>query len=116
MSAMGPWLRMVVRNARRTRLRYVDELRFAAELARPDATSDHVLENHPMCDWNGDAIEKLSPPLCMVMLLCHFSSTRSYQQIALARALPCGHCPEPPQSGMHETRRVPARDSGLSAR
>jgi RNA polymerase sigma-70 factor, ECF subfamily len=89
-AAVGPWLRMIVRNACRTRLRSVGELRFATDLASSDATPDQVLDNHALRDWIWDAIEKLSPSLRMVMLLRHFSSTTSYQQIALACALPVG--------------------------
>jgi RNA polymerase sigma factor (sigma-70 family) len=89
-AAVGAWLRMIVRNACRTRLRSVGELRFATEPVSPGATPDQVLDDHALRDWIWDAVGHLSPPLRLVMLLRHFSGTTSYQQIALACALPVG--------------------------
>ncbi|MEU4408415.1 sigma-70 family RNA polymerase sigma factor [Streptosporangium sp. NPDC023963] len=92
-AAVGPWLRMIVRNACRTRLRSVHDVRFLDEPAPPsaDATPEQALERHALRDWIWRAIEELPPPVRMAVMLRHFSSgITSYQEIAAACAVPVG--------------------------
>ncbi|MEU8379987.1 sigma-70 family RNA polymerase sigma factor [Streptosporangium sp. NPDC048865] len=92
-AAVGPWLRMIVRNACRTRLRAAQDTRFLDEAALPstDATPEQALERHVLRDWVWHAIEELPPPVRMAVMLRHFSSgVTSYQEIAAACAVPVG--------------------------
>ncbi|WP_202817766.1 RNA polymerase sigma factor [Kribbella sp. ALI-6-A] len=92
-SAVGAWLRMVVRNACRTRLRSmtyplsVDELALVA----PDLTPEQQLDHHALRDWIWHAMEQLPPQTRLAIMLRHFStSVTSYQQIAAACGVPIG--------------------------
>ncbi|GAB2563904.1 RNA polymerase sigma factor [Kribbella endophytica] len=91
--AVGAWLRMIVRNACRTRLRSttyplsVDEL----ELASQDPTPEQALDKHAMRDWIWHAMDELPAPTRLAIMLRHFStSITSYQQIADASGVPVG--------------------------
>jgi RNA polymerase sigma-70 factor (ECF subfamily) len=91
--AVGAWLRMIVRNACRTRLRSVTEAYRVEDLALPssDEGPEHVLERHAMRDWVWQAIEELSPVLRMTVMLRHFSSsTMSYEEISAVCGVPVG--------------------------
>jgi RNA polymerase sigma-70 factor (ECF subfamily) len=91
--AVGPWLRMVVRNACRTRLRTAHDARFPDEPALPstDATPEQALERHALRDWVWRAIEELPPPVRMAVMLRHFSSgVTSYREMAAACGVPVG--------------------------
>lgn len=94
-SAVGPWLRMIVRNACRTRLRSagdvlpvdLDEL----VMPSPDRTPEEALDRHVMRDWVWRAIEELSPPLRTAVVLRHFSTrVSSYDRIAAVCGVPVG--------------------------
>jgi RNA polymerase sigma-70 factor (ECF subfamily) len=92
-AAVGPWLRMVVRNGCWTRLRSTRHMQSIDELVLPstNATPEQALERHALRDWIWHAIEELSPPVRMAVMLRHFSSSiTSYQQIAAACAVPVG--------------------------
>ncbi|MEZ0077104.1 RNA polymerase sigma factor (sigma-70 family) [Planotetraspora sp. GP83] len=92
--AVGAWLRMIVRNACRTRLRSAWQPRPLDDLvlaAADDESPERLLERHAMRDWIWRAIEELSPPLRMTVMLRHFSSrVTSYEQIAAVCGVPIG--------------------------
>lgn len=92
--AIGSWLRAIVRNACRMRLRrpraeLVDDL---ANLAiQSDPTSpEELIERHALRDWVWQSVQELSEPLQLVVLLRYFSSVTSYDQIAALCGLPIG--------------------------
>ncbi|MGW3648463.1 RNA polymerase sigma factor [Streptomyces sp. NPDC000878] len=95
-TAVGAWLRAVVRNACRMRLRAaretpgldgLDHLRL-----RDDEPShpEQLIERHAMRDWIWDAVEELPEQLRLVLMLRHFSGITSYQEIADACDVPVG--------------------------
>ncbi|MGW5652624.1 RNA polymerase sigma factor [Streptomyces humi] len=89
--AVGPWLRMVVRNNCRTVLRASRRVEPMEWLPRPSdgATPEQVLETHAMRDWIWEAVEALSPTVRLPLVLRYFSTgVTSYQQIAEACAIP----------------------------
>jgi RNA polymerase sigma-70 factor (ECF subfamily) len=93
-ASAGPWLRAVVRNECRMRLRSpgpvpaerLDDLPSADWIADADRTLDRVATR----DWVWHAIRRLSPPLQTVVLLRYFTGVRSYQHIASACGIPIG--------------------------
>jgi RNA polymerase sigma factor (sigma-70 family) len=93
-AAVGPWLRQVVRNACRMQLRarrplpLDDHLHSVPPSAEPDPAE--LLEQHASRDWVWHALERLSPPLRLVMMLRHFSGVTAYQDIADACGVPIG--------------------------
>lgn len=92
-AAVGPWLRMVVRNGSRTVLRAANRTEPLAEVQLPPelATPERVLDGHAMRDWIWEAVEGLSPPLRLPIVLRYFSvGVTSYQQIAEACGIPLG--------------------------
>jgi RNA polymerase sigma factor (sigma-70 family) len=92
-AAAGPWLRTVVRNACWTRLRSTHVMESVDELVLPsaDATPEQALERHALRDWIWRAVEELSPPLRMALMLRHFSiGITSYEQMAAALSVPVG--------------------------
>jgi len=90
-ASVGPWLRMVTRNACRMRLRAARPIAPLAEsLAAAGPTPEEVVENGALRDWVWHAIGELSEPLRMAVLLRHFSATTSYEQIAAACEVPVG--------------------------
>lgn len=92
-AAVGPWLRMIVRNNCRTRLRSTNHLQpiEGLPLASPELTPEQVLDQHALRDWIWRAIEDLPSPIRMAVMLRHFStSVTSYQQIAAACGVPVG--------------------------
>lgn len=91
--SVGAWLRMIVRNVCRSRLRSPDASTPVPDLAMlPDATSpERILDGHAMRDWLWRAVEELSPTLRMTLMLRHFSPrTPSYEQIAELCGVPVG--------------------------
>ncbi|MFD4638307.1 RNA polymerase sigma factor [Lentzea sp. NPDC058436] len=90
-AAVGAWLRMIVRNGCRTRLR-------SAAVSRPvadpelvtDESPERIVEKHAMRDWLWHAIGELAPALRMTVLLRHFSSASTYEQIATLCGVPVG--------------------------
>ncbi|MER6319868.1 RNA polymerase sigma factor [Streptomyces sp. NPDC001581] len=95
-AAVGAWLRAVVRNSCRTRLRArretpgldgLDPLHLRDDdLAQPE----RIVERHAMRDWIWGAVEELPEPLRLVLMLRHFSGVSSYQEIAAACEVPIG--------------------------
>ncbi|WP_431917771.1 RNA polymerase sigma factor [Nonomuraea jabiensis] len=61
--AVGPWLRMIVRNACRGLLRASRQVELVAEppLRDADAGLGELLEQHALRDWVWEAVERLSP-------------------------------------------------------
>ncbi|MEU9990910.1 sigma-70 family RNA polymerase sigma factor [Streptomyces sp. NPDC048045] len=98
--AVGAWLKAVVRNAARMRLRATRE---KPGLDGLDHLPDHLplcahepphperlIEQHAMRDWIWDAVEELPPQLRLVLMLRHFSGITSYQEIAAVCEVPVG--------------------------
>jgi RNA polymerase sigma factor (sigma-70 family) len=95
-AATGAWLRAIVRNTCRMRLRAdretpglhgLDHLRpLDHELSHPE----RLIEQHAMRDWIWSAVEALPPRLRLVLMLRHFSGINSYHDIATACEVPVG--------------------------
>lgn len=92
--AVGPWLRAVVRNECRMRLRArrVGDLGGEILLALPsdDPMPEELLDRHLLQDWVWHAIGELSPSLRVVAMLRYFSDVSTYEQIASVCQLPIG--------------------------
>ena len=91
--AVGPWLRMVVRNACRMRLRMNAPEPLGDQLAAlPSAEPDpgELLEHSALRDWVWQAIDELSAPLRLVVMLRYFTGVTAYQDIAQACGIPVG--------------------------
>jgi RNA polymerase sigma-70 factor (ECF subfamily) len=91
-SAVGAWLRAIVRNACRMRLRGEAELPLSDAMLPPsvDMVPERVVEAHALRDWIWTAMGELSPPLRLVLMLRHFSGVTAYEHIAEACELPVG--------------------------
>ena len=93
-SAAGAWLRAIVRNACRMRQRavrsYVIDGSVDATLLSDELSPDEVLDRHALRDWAWYAMEELSEPLQLVIMLRYFSDVSSYQQIAALCGVPVG--------------------------
>ncbi|MGW0856235.1 RNA polymerase sigma factor [Streptomyces sp. NPDC002690] len=106
--SVGPWLRMVVRNACRTLLRESRRVEPVADVPRmrDDAGPEQVLGTHALRDWVWEAVDSLSPALRLPVVLRYFSTgITSYQQIAEACAVPVGTV----RSRLSQARTVLAR-------
>lgn len=97
LDAIGPWLRMVVRNVCRAQLRKTSaipmaELPGAIALDRSGGPPDpaEVLDRHALQDWVWDALEDLSPGLRLVTMLRYFTDVTAYEDIAALCATPVG--------------------------
>ncbi|MFG6194593.1 RNA polymerase sigma factor [Nonomuraea sp. JJY05] len=91
--AVGPWLRMIVRNGCRALLRASSQVEPVAELAPRDAGADlgELLERHALRDWVWEAIEELSPTLRLPLVLRHFTEgVTGYERIAQVCGVPVG--------------------------
>jgi RNA polymerase sigma-70 factor (ECF subfamily) len=91
--AAGPWLRTVVRNACRMRLRMKTPDPLGDEVgALPSAEPDpgELLERSALRDWVWQAIDELSPPLRLVVMLRYFTAVTEYKDIARACGIPVG--------------------------
>ncbi|MFF4346204.1 RNA polymerase sigma factor [Streptomyces sp. NPDC001530] len=91
--AVGPWLRMVVRNSCRSLLRGRAVVQPVSDLALPSEAADpeRWVERNATRDWIWEAIERLSPTLRMPLVLRHFSEgVTSYDHIARACGVPVG--------------------------
>ncbi|WP_372350835.1 RNA polymerase sigma factor [Streptomyces sp. KL116D] len=92
--AVGAWLRAIVRNNARMRLRSAREVPGLDGLdhLRPHLPDDHeqVIEQHALRDWIWDAIGELTPKLRLVVMLHYFTATTSYEDIAAACDIPVG--------------------------
>lgn len=109
--AVGPWLRMVVRNACRTLLRASRRVE-PVETVPPRSydnslfSPEEVLERHALRDWVWEAVEALSPTLRLPVVLRYFSTgITSYEQMAEACAVPVGTV----RSRLGQARRALAR-------
>ncbi|MFF1741921.1 RNA polymerase sigma factor [Streptomyces mirabilis] len=95
-AAVGAWLRAVVRNAARMRLRVtretpgLDGLDHLHPCDHEPSHPERVVEQHAMRDWIWDAVEELPEQLRLVLMLRHFSGITSYQEIAAACEIPVG--------------------------
>ncbi|MGW3290249.1 RNA polymerase sigma factor [Streptomyces sp. NPDC001002] len=92
-SAVGAWLRMIVRNASRSVLRDSAVVRPVDDLHLPstDVGPEQWLEQNALRDWVWEALEELSPVLRMPLVLRHFTAgVSSYEQIADACGVPVG--------------------------
>ncbi|MGW0996286.1 RNA polymerase sigma factor [Streptomyces sp. NPDC002520] len=94
-SSVGAWLRAIVRNAARMRLRAtretlgLDGLDHCPRENGP-AQPEQLIEQHALRDWIWYAVEELPPHLRVVTMLRHFSSLDSYEEIAAACEIPVG--------------------------
>jgi RNA polymerase sigma factor (sigma-70 family) len=92
--AVGGWLRMVVRNACRMQLRARRPLPLDAHSARSLASTEpdpaELLDQHVSRDWVWHALEQLTPPLRMVLMLRHFTGVTAYREIAELCGVPVG--------------------------
>jgi RNA polymerase sigma-70 factor (ECF subfamily) len=103
-SAAGSWLRAVTRNQCRVRLRRHGREASTSDLDAvpgPEGGPEQVIEEHALRDWVWSALERLTEPLQMVVLLRYFTEVRSYEQIAAACEIPIGTV----RSRLHEARR-----------
>ncbi|WUJ69667.1 sigma-70 family RNA polymerase sigma factor [Kribbella soli] len=102
--AVGPWLKMVVRNVCRARLRKTSAVPVAepATVARLDVVPDpaEILDQHALRDWVWTALEDLTPGLRLVTLLRYFTDVTSYEEIAALCDLPIGTV----RSRLHQAR------------
>ncbi|MGW2214311.1 RNA polymerase sigma factor [Nonomuraea sp. NPDC001684] len=91
--AVGPWLRMIVRNRCRGLLREARRVEPVAEppLAGHDADLGRALDDHATRTWVWEAIEALSPTLRLPLILRHFSEgVTGYEAIAQVCGVPVG--------------------------
>jgi RNA polymerase sigma factor (sigma-70 family) len=95
--AVGPWLRMVVRNACRAQLRKTSAVPMAepagaVAMDRSQGPPDpaEVLDRHALGDWVWSALEDLPPGLRLVTMLRYFTDGTSYEDIAALCATPVG--------------------------
>lgn len=103
--AVGPWLRMVVRNNCRSLLRAARRIEPVESVPLPPdgRTPEQVLESHALRDWIWAAVESLSPALQLPVVLRYFSAgITSYQRIAEACGVPVGTV----RSRLHQARGV----------
>lgn len=95
-AAVGAWLRAVVRNTSRMRLRAaretpgLDGLDHLHLRGQEPSHPEQLIEQHAMRDWIWGAVEELPQQLRLVLMLRHFSGITSYQEIAAACEVPVG--------------------------
>jgi RNA polymerase sigma factor (sigma-70 family) len=92
--AIGPWLKMIVRNCCRMQVRASLPMPVAEPLpaSRPAEAADPavLLEDHAARDWVWHAVEQLSEPLRLVTLLRYFTGVVTYEQIGAICGIPVG--------------------------
>ena len=92
--AVAPWLRAIVRNACRMRLRSKlpvpasDHPALLASVDRADPSS--LVERRETRDWVWHAIDELSPDLRLVVILRYFTDVTNYGDIARLCGIPIG--------------------------
>ncbi|MFG1664056.1 RNA polymerase sigma factor [Streptomyces sp. Y7] len=98
-AAVGAWLRAIVRNSCRMRLRAgretpglvgLDHLQARDQGPSCPSHPERVVDQHAMRDWIWDAMEQLPEPLRLVLMLRHFSGITSYREIAQTCEIPVG--------------------------
>jgi RNA polymerase sigma factor (sigma-70 family) len=88
--SVGAWLRMIVRNVCRARLRSAVSMTPFPELGAAEGPEE-IIDRHAMRDWLWRAIDELSPLLRMTVMLRYFSPrTPSYEQMAALCGVPVG--------------------------
>jgi RNA polymerase sigma factor (sigma-70 family) len=104
-SAAGPWLKAITRNNARMRLRSPDRTEPAStdldSWPSREPSAEDLLDQHAMRDWLWSALETLSEPLHITVLLRYFTDSSSYQQIAAICGVPVGTV----RSRLNEARR-----------
>ncbi|WP_229924827.1 RNA polymerase sigma factor [Streptomyces sulfonofaciens] len=91
--SVSAWLRMIVRNVCRSRLRSTPPATPVPDLSLLAAETDpeKVVDRHAMRDWIWQSVNELSPTLRMAVMLRHFSPrTPSYDQMAALCGVPVG--------------------------
>ncbi|MER5889359.1 RNA polymerase sigma factor [Streptomyces sp. NPDC001941] len=97
--AVGAWLRAIVRNNARMRLRSkrrerlgLDHLDDARLLPHPPAGEAHerAVEEHALRGWIRHAVDELPERLRLVVMLRYFTTLTSYEEIAAACDIPLG--------------------------
>ncbi|WP_329538387.1 sigma-70 family RNA polymerase sigma factor (plasmid) [Streptomyces sp. NBC_01450] len=95
--AVGSWLRMIVRNMCRARLRRMSAVPMATPsgtvaMNRTGGPSDpaEVLDRHALRDWVWTALEELTPGLRLVTMLRYFTDVSAYEDIATLCSIPVG--------------------------
>lgn len=91
--SVGAWLRSIVRNICRTRLRSAVTTSPVSDLAALASTTstEQIIDQHAMRDWLWRAIDELSPALRATVMLRYFSPRiPSYDQIAAVYGVPVG--------------------------
>jgi RNA polymerase sigma factor (sigma-70 family) len=92
--AIGPWLKMIVRNCCRMHIRAGLPVPVADGLPVPPlaeaADPALLLEDHAARDWVWHAVEQLSEPLRLVVLLRYFTGVTAYEQIGAVCGIPVG--------------------------
>jgi RNA polymerase sigma factor (sigma-70 family) len=92
--AIGPWLKMIVRNCCRMHLRANLPVPVANRLPVPRlaeaADPALLLEDHAARDWVWHAVGQLSEPLRVVTLLRYFTGVMTYEQIGAVCGIPVG--------------------------
>ncbi|MFJ3672526.1 RNA polymerase sigma factor [Streptomyces sp. NPDC090106] len=112
--AVGPWLRMVVRNACRTLLRAAQRVEPMESVPVPSngETPEQVLQNHALRNWIWEAVESLTPTLRLPVVLRYFTTgITAYQQIAEACGIPVGTV----RSRLSQARGILARSLTATA-
>jgi RNA polymerase sigma-70 factor (ECF subfamily) len=100
-AAAGAWLRAVVRNVCRMQLRATHPTE-PLDRDVPDLhTVEEELDRQALRDWVWHAVDQLSEPLQVVVLLRHFGAQRSYRDIAQICGVPVGTV----RSRLNEARR-----------
>jgi RNA polymerase sigma-70 factor (ECF subfamily) len=112
-AAFGGWLHTVLRNVCLTALRGHDE-QPVAELPADSAVARSAEEEFAQLavgEWVRSAVDRLSEPLRLPLLLRHFSGCGSYDQIASICGVPVGTV----RSRLNEGRRRLARELLVAA-
>jgi RNA polymerase sigma-70 factor (ECF subfamily) len=102
--SIGAWLRMIVRNVCRSRVRSAAPTTPVPDLAvlAAETSPEQIIDRHAMRDWLCRAIDELSPTLRLTLMVRHFSPrTPSYDQIAALYGVPVGTV----RSRLSEARR-----------
>ena len=104
-AAAGPWLRGIVRNVALQHIRGTREV--PTERVEPRGASagpdwpDRLIEDAAMRDWLWSALNELTEPLRLAVVLRHFSRASTYQDIASLSGVPVGTV----RSRLNEARR-----------